>query len=90
MAASPAFGPDLASLAAAYAYGIARSHPFSDGNKRVSLVVCRTFLLLNGMDVIASQKDKYETFLRLAANEIAEEALADWIRQRLADASHVP
>lgn len=75
--------PDLASLAASYAYGIARNHPFSDGNKRVALVVCRTFLLLNGVDLAASQHDKYEMFLRLAAGEADEEALASWIRARL-------
>ena len=76
--------PDLAALAAAYAFGIARNHPFSDGNKRVALVVCRTFLLLNGYDLQATQEEKYQTFLRLAAREISDTDLAVWVRDRLA------
>lgn len=75
--------PDLVALAASYAYGVARSHPFSDGNKRVALVVCRTFLRLNGVGISATQQEKYETFLRLAAGELAEDALAAWLRERL-------
>lgn len=55
--------PDLASLAAAYAYGIARNHPFVDGNKRTALVAARTFLILNGVDLEATQDDKVLTFL---------------------------
>ena len=76
-------GPDLAELAAAYAFGIARNHPFVDGNKRVSLVVCRTFLLLNGSDLTATQEEKVDTWRRLAAGEISESTLAAWIRDRL-------
>jgi death on curing protein len=72
--------PDLAALAASYAYGIARNHPFIDGNKRVALVVCRLFLQLNGQDIAASSEDKYQTFLRLAEGVVTEEALAEWIR----------
>ena len=75
--------PALAALAAAYAYGIARNHPFADGNKRVALVVARTFLVLNGHDFEATQEEKYRTFLRLAAGELPEEELSGWIRQRL-------
>ncbi|HZT42206.1 MAG TPA: type II toxin-antitoxin system death-on-curing family toxin [Chthonomonadaceae bacterium] len=75
--------PDIVTLAAAYAYGIARNHPFADGNKRVSLVVCRTFLMLNGYDIDATQEEKYKTFLRLAAGELSEEELIQWIRQCL-------
>src|SRR2546422_11485639 len=55
--------PDLAALAAAYAFGIARNHPFIDGNKRTALVTARTFLLLNDADLEASQEEKYITFL---------------------------
>jgi death-on-curing protein len=73
--------PDLASLAAAYAYGIARNHPFVDGNKRTALVAARTFLILNGVDLNATQDDKVLTFLNLAEGAISEEELADWIRQ---------
>ena len=75
--------PDLASLAAAYAYGIARNHPFVDGNKRTALVAARTFLILNGVDLEATQDDKVLTFLNLAEGTISEEELADWIRKRI-------
>jgi death on curing protein len=75
--------PDLASLAAAYAYGIARNHPFVDGNKRTALVAARTFLILNGVDLEATQDDKVLTFLNLAEGVISEEELADWIRKRI-------
>jgi death on curing protein len=75
--------PDLASLAAAYAYGIARNHPFVDGNKRTALVAARTFLILNGVDLEATQDAKVLTFLNLAEGAISEEELADWIRKRI-------
>lgn len=75
--------PDLAALAAAYAYGIARDHPFVDGNKRTALVAARTFLLLNGVNLGASQDEKYLTFLELAQGTLTEELLADWIRNRI-------
>lgn len=75
--------PDLAALAAAYAYGIARDHPFVDGNKRTALVAARTFLLLNGVNVEANQDEKYLTFLQLAQGTLGEELLADWIRKRI-------
>jgi death-on-curing protein len=75
--------PDLASLAAAYAYGIARNHPFVDGNKRTALVAARTFLILNGVDLEATQDDKVLTFLNLAEGTISEEEQADWIRKRI-------
>lgn len=75
--------PDLASLAAAYAYGIARNHPFVDGNKRTALVATRTFLILNGVDLDTTQDDKFLTFLNLAEGAISEDELADWIRKRI-------
>lgn len=75
--------PDFAQLAASYAHGIARNHPFIDGNKRTALIAARTFLLLNGRDFEASQEDKYLTFMRLAEGAISEGQLADWIRQNL-------
>ncbi|MCP3964716.1 MAG: type II toxin-antitoxin system death-on-curing family toxin [bacterium] len=76
--------PDLAALAASYAFGIARNHPFVDGNKRTAYVVCRTFLRLNGSDFVASQEEKYSTFLRLAEGRLSEEELGAWIRDHLA------
>lgn len=75
--------PDLAALAATYAYGIARNHPFADGNKRTALVAARTFLLLNGVNLEANQDEKYLTFLQLAQGTFTEEQLADWIRKRI-------
>ncbi|MFN3643042.1 MAG: type II toxin-antitoxin system death-on-curing family toxin [Gemmobacter sp.] len=75
--------PDLAALAAAYAWGVARNHPFADGNKRTALVLMRLFLRLNGADLAASGPDKYETILRLAAGALTEAALADWVRKHL-------
>jgi death on curing protein len=75
--------PDVADLAAAYAYGLCRNHPFVDGNKRVALVVMRLFLVLNGYDLAASQAEKHRTFVRLAAGEVSEPGLAAWIRERL-------
>jgi death on curing protein len=77
--------PDLAALAASYAFGIARNHPFVDGNKRTALVVCRTFLRLNGHDIEASETEKYLKFIGLAEGSIGEEQLATWIRDLLID-----
>lgn len=79
----PETSPDVAALAAAYAFGITRNHPFIDGNKRVSLVVTRTFLLLNGFDLKADQGEKYLIFLQLAENSVTELELAEGIRGRL-------
>lgn len=75
--------PDLAALAASYAYGICRNHPFVDGNKRTALIVCQLFLRLNGAALEAPASEKYETTMALAAGQITEEALAEWIRKHL-------
>jgi death-on-curing protein len=81
-----AFGePDAADLAAAYAFGIARNHPFVDGNKRTAAVVSETFLLLNGFALGASDAELVVAFLALAAGELTEDELADWFRQHIAD-----
>ena len=71
--------PDIAELGAAYAYGIVSNHPFIDGNKRTALVVCRLFLMLNGVDLSALESEKYRIFMKLAAGEISEMELASWI-----------
>ena len=71
-------------MAARYAHGIARNHPFIDGNKRTAPVVCRLFLKLNGADIAASQEEKYRTFLALAASTLTEDALTQWIAGHLA------
>jgi death on curing protein len=75
--------PDIADLAAAYAWGIARNHPFIDGNKRVSLILCETFLVLNGYKLEADDLTLTMTFLDLAAGKIEETDLAAWLRARL-------
>lgn len=75
--------PDISSLAASYGFGIAKNHPFVDGNKRTALVVARTFLLLNGFSLNASQEEKYLTFLKLAEGNLSEEELAAWIRGKI-------
>lgn len=73
--------PDIAALAAVYAFGICRNHPFVDGNKRTSLVAMRTFLSLNGSDLHASQREKHDALWRLAAGSLSEQELAEWIRE---------
>jgi death on curing protein len=74
---------DLSALAAAYAYGIARNHPFVDGNKRTAAVVCELFLALNGMALSATDADMYPAFLGLAEGSVSETELADWLRAHL-------
>jgi len=74
---------DIASLAAAYAFGIAKNHPFLDGNKRTAHVTMRTFLVLNDIEFRAPQEDKYLAIMALAAGELSESSLAEWIRARV-------
>ena len=75
--------PDVADLAAAYAYGIARNHPFVDGNKRTAAVISETFLMLNGQSLQATDAQLVVAFVALAAGELSEVELADWFRQHL-------
>ena len=75
--------PDIAALAAAYAFGLSKNHPFVDGNKRVAYVAARTFLLINGWDITATQEEKYLTMLSLAEGNLSEGELTGWIRLRL-------
>ena len=70
--------PDACNLAAAYAFGLARNHPFADGNKRTAFVVSATFLLLNGHDLTAGEIEVVETFLKLAAGDLDDAQLAAW------------
>ena len=74
---------DIATLGAAYGFGIAKNHPFIDGNKRTALVVMRTFLALNGYDLNASQEEKYVIFLKLAEGSLDENELIVWVRSKL-------
>jgi death on curing protein len=72
--------PDLAALAAAYAVGIARNHPFVDGNKRAALTCLGQMLNKNGYDLTANDADTYQAMMALAAGTLLQDDLADWIR----------
>lgn len=74
---------DPACLAAAYAFGLARNHPFVDGNKRTAWVLARLFLALNGHDLRFDPADAISTVLALAAGDLSEENLASWFRAGL-------
>jgi death-on-curing protein len=71
---------DLATLAAAYGFGLARNHPFVDGNKRIAFIATALFLRLNGYRLSSTALDEIQTMLRLAAGELGEEEFAVWIR----------
>ncbi len=75
--------PDAADLAAAYGFGIARNHPFSDGNKRTAFVAVELFLALNGHELVATDADCVLTMLGVAAGDTDESAFAQWIRQHI-------
>ena len=72
--------PDAAALAAAYGYGIARNHPFVDGNKRTAYMAVELFLDLNGYELDASDADCVLTMVAVAAADLDEAAFADWLR----------
>ena len=75
--------PDLADLAASLAYGLARNHPFMDGNKRTAHVCYRVFLALNDAELKASDEEKYVNMIALAEGSLTEQEFADWLRPRL-------
>lgn len=75
---------DLCVLAAAYAFGLARNHPFADGNKRTAWVLARSFLALNAVDLTFDRIDALRQVQALAAGELSEEELTDWFRTHLA------
>jgi death-on-curing protein len=76
--------PDIAALAAAYAFGIARNHAFADGNKRTSAVVTRTFLVLNGHDTTADELTRLRVWERLGDGSMSEQECAEWLRANIA------
>lgn len=80
---------DIASLSASYAFGIAKNHPFLDGNKRTAMVVAITFLNLNGSEFDAPSAEIYIQFLGLAEGMVSEEELSKWFRGRLFDISNI-
>lgn len=71
---------ELPELAAAYGYGIAKNHPFVDGNKRTALLAIYTFLGINNTDFIVPEADAAAVILGMAAGEIDEQGLTRWIR----------
>ena len=72
--------PDLAELAASLATGLAKNHPFVDGNKRTAAVACEVFLLLNGAILDATDEDLYAIYYGLAAGTVSEQEFAAWLR----------
>lgn len=78
------YGEDeMVQLAAAYAFGIARNHPFVDGNKRTAWIMARLFLMANAVEIAFDKVDATNTVIALAAGELSEDELADWFRQRV-------
>jgi death-on-curing protein len=73
--------PSLFRLAAAYAFGICRNHPFADGNKRTAAVVCLTFLGKNGINTAADEEELADMFERLAAGRLTESRLTRWLEK---------
>jgi death-on-curing protein len=74
---------DLATLAAAYGWGLVTSHPYRDGNKRIAFLAMAVFLGLNGYEIEAPQEEVVATMLAAAAGQRTEAELADWVRQHL-------
>ena len=74
---------DLSILAAAYAFGVAKAHPFNDGNKRTAFLTTVIFLGLNGKDLNASESEVVQVMVALAEGSLKEPGLAKWIRKRL-------
>ena len=73
--------PDVPMLAAAYAFGLVKNHPYRDGNKRIGFLAMVTFLEMNGHNLQATEAEVVTEFLALADGRVSEEALANWIRQ---------
>jgi len=74
-------GTDIPALAASYGFGIAKNHPFVDGNKRAAFGAVGLFLLLNGLELIATEAEAIVTILNLASSDLTESEFADWIRK---------
>ncbi len=75
--------PQVCELAAAYAFGLVKNHPFIDGNKRSAFVAAELFLALNGWQLAASDTDCVIAMLNLAAGEISEFQFSNWLRERV-------
>ena len=81
--------PDLAQLAASLIFGLSRNHPFIDGNKLTSAVAGEVFIVLNGGQLRAEDAELYAIFVALAAGDLDENGLAEWLRSRISLASDV-
>ncbi|TXH04455.1 MAG: type II toxin-antitoxin system death-on-curing family toxin [Nevskiaceae bacterium] len=75
--------PDLADLAASLAFGIAKNHPFVDGNKRSAVVSCETFIELNDAALAADDAEFYQAILFLAESKFTEQEFAAWLRTHI-------
>lgn len=75
--------PDMADLAASLAYGLARNHPFVDGNKRTAAVLCEVFIELNGGQLVADDLELYPQYIGLAEGSLDETEFARWLRERI-------
>jgi len=74
---------DLATLAAAYGWGLATSHTYRDGNKRIAFLAMATFVELNGYRLEAPEREVVQVMLGVASRQVAEQELAEWLRGRL-------
>ncbi len=72
--------PDICSMAAAYAFALAKNHPYLDGNKRTAAISCELFLQLNGYKFTVDEVAKYPQYLGLASGEVSEDGFAAWLR----------
>lgn len=80
---SYAKNPDIGALAAAYAFGLVKNHPYRDGNKRIGFLAMVTFLEVNALVLEATDADVVDAIVALADGTLSEEALTDWIRRRI-------
>lgn len=78
-------GSDLVELAATYGYGLATSHPFSDGNKRVSFLAMYVSLSVNGLEIEADETEVVDLMVAVASGECGEEDLTDWLRSHVTE-----
>ena len=78
-----AYGQPAPDLAAATAFGLARNHPFVDGNKRMAAVACEVFIVLNGATLSAEDHELYPLYLGLSEGSLGEADFAAWLRPRI-------
>lgn len=76
---------DIIEMAAAYGFHLCQNHPFIDGNKRIALVAMDTFLRMNGLDLLAGEKETYVIMLRLAGGDLTKQELTQWLKEHVAE-----